>query len=189
MTPISFPGLLLRLRLALSNAGPLRCGAALLCVIGAGALVWLAPQRERMAHQHARALAQAKVVPNVVVSAPVVANQNLVLFYSSLGEQRYVEQQVKTLFALAAKTGLSLSQGEYKSGRDKNARLHTYQITLPVKGSYKAIWEFGLLALRAMPFASLDEISFKRETVTDNNVEARLRLTLYLAERADGGVR
>ena len=174
--------MMLRARLALGALGPLRAVAIVLLVGGAGALWWLAPQRARLAESHAAALHLAKTPPPVVLSAPVVANQNLTLFYASLGEARYAEQQVRTLFGLAAKAGLTLSQGEYKSAHDKAAGVATYQITLPVKGSYKAIWQFGMLALRAMPFASLDEVSFKRETINDATVEARLRFTLYLGE-------
>ena len=63
---------------------------------------------------------------------------------------------------------------------------YTYQVTLPVKGSYGAVWKFGMLALRAIPFASLDEISFRRDAIGDAAVEARLRLTLYLAGPGTG---
>ena len=175
--------LMLRARLWLAARGPLACGAAVVALLAGLSLAWLLPQRALNAEQHAIALALVRMPPKVVTSAPVLANQNLLAFYGTLGEQRYAEQQVKTLFALAAKNGLSLSQGEYKSAPVLAARLHTYQITLPVKGSYKAIWQFGLAALRAMPFASLDDISFKRDIIGDANVEARLRLTLYLADR------
>ena len=99
-------------------------------------------------------------------------------------QQRHVEQQVKLLFDLAAKNGLQLAQGEYKSGYDKASRVATYQVTLPLKGSYAAVWQFALQALRAMPFASLDELSFRREQIADTQLEARLRLTFYLADSA-----
>ena len=178
----------LQLRLAVARA-PLLCGAALLALAGAAALAWLAPQGKQEAERHRQAMRLALQPPAVIKSAPVTANDNLVLFYSTLGEQRYAEQQVKTLFALAGKAGLALSQGEYKSAWDANARVHTYQVTLPVKGNYRQIWQFGLMALRDIPFASLDEISFKREAIGDANIEARLRLTLYLAERPGGALR
>ena len=179
---MNLSALMLRARLALAALGPLRAAAVVLCLGGALALWWLAPQRALLAETHAAALRLAKAPPPVVLSAPVVANQNLTAFYAALGEAHYTEQQVGTLFALAAKSGLTLSQGEYKSGHDAPARVATYQITLPVKGSYRAIWQFAMQALRAMPFASLDEISFKRDNVNDANVEARLRFTLYLGE-------
>ncbi len=180
------PELLLRARLAFAARGPLWCAALLLCVLGGASLAWLLPQRALMAQRQAVALGLIRTPPRVLASAPVLANQNLTRFYATLGEQRYAEEQVKTLFALAAKTGLTLSQGEYKSAFDQGARVYTYQITLPVKGSYHAVWRFAMLALGAMPFASLDEISFKRESIGEAGVEARLRLTLYLGGRAAG---
>ena len=176
--------LLLRLQLALAALGPFACIAGVLLIGGAAAVLYSLPQRAQQAGQHAQAMRAARTPALVIKSAPVLANENLALFYATLGEKRYAEQQVRTLFGLAAKSGLTLAQGEYKSAYERNGRLHTYQVTLPVKGSYGAIWQFGMLALRAIPFASLDEISFKRETIGEASVEARLRLTLYLGEQA-----
>ena len=182
----AFSALALRARLAVSALGPLLCGACVLLLVGAAAVAWLLPQRALQAQRHAVALKLTRMPAPVEKPAPVIANENLALFQATLGEKRYAEQQVKTLFALAAKSGLSLSQGDYKSAYDRNARLHTYQVTLPVRGSYAEIWKFSLLALRTIPFASLDELSFKRENINDVQLEARLRLTLYLADQPGG---
>lgn len=184
MKNLTLSAMLLRLHLAIISLGPVFCIGALLLVAGAAALAWLAPQRALQAERHQVAMRVA-AMPAVAIakSAPVTANENLAAFYGTLGEKRHAEQQVKTLFGLAAKSNLSLSQGEYKSAYDRNARLHSYQVTLPVKGSYRDIWQFGMLSLRAIPFASLDEISFKRDSINDPQAEARLRLTLFLAER------
>jgi hypothetical protein len=184
MNNMNLAAIALRLRLAVMQLGPVFCIAALMTLAGGAALVWLAPQRALQAEQHKVAMRLA-AMPAVAAakSAPVVSNENLVAFYGTLGEKRYAEQQVKTLFGLAAKSNLSLSQGEYKSAFDRNARLHSYQVTLPVRGRYSDIWQFGMLSLRAIPFASLDEISFKRDSIGDAQAEARLRLTLYLADR------
>ena len=75
-----------------------------------------------------------------------------------------------------------LSQGEYKTAAVRDGGFTTYQVNLPVKGSYGAIWQFAMAALRAIPFASLDDISFKRDSIGQSGVEARVRLTLYLGE-------
>eukprot|EP01034_Spumella_vulgaris_P025387 gene25387-31844_t len=91
----------------------------------------------------------------------------------TLGEKHYAEQHVKILFGLATKAGLSLNQGEYKFSYDKASRVTSYQITLPVKGSYQAIWQFALTALRELPFAALDDIGFRRENIGDTQLEAR----------------
>jgi len=184
MKPLNFAAVALKLRLFLMARGPVLCAACVLFVAGACALAWLLPQRALQAQRHQVALRLATLpAASAALAAPVSANDNLQLFYGALGEKRYAEQQIKSLFGLAAKSGLSLSQGEYKSGFDRNARLHTYQVTLPVRGSYAQVWKFSLLALRTIPFASLDELSFKRDNIGDTQLEARLRLTLYLTDK------
>lgn len=188
MSGLSFAALVLRVRLFLMARGPVLCGAAVLLVAGAAALAWLLPQRALQAqHQRAALRVATAPAPLTVAAAPATSSENLDLFYSALGEKRYAEQQVKTLFGLAAKAGLTLRQGEYKAGIDRNARLATYQVTLPVKGSYNDVSNFSLMALRAIPFASLDELSFKRENIGDAQLEARVRLTLFLADQPHGG--
>jgi hypothetical protein len=196
MKPLSFGGMLLRLQLAL-RANPIVAGGGLIFLCLAAGMAWTVHtatqlDAERNALVAARAARQAAVTdaaqPSVEAPAqPVVQPADpLDAFYAALGPRRYAEQQVKTLFALAAKNGLSLSQGEYKTAYDRNARLTTYQVNLPVKGSYGAIWKFALGTLRTIPFASLDDIGFRRDSIGDPAVEARLRLTLYLKD-APGG--
>lgn len=189
MNNTSLAALALRLRLALGAMGAVRCGAIVVILIAAVTLAWLLPQDELQAARHQLAMREASMPPPqaIVLTAPVTANDNLQLFYETLGEKRYAEQQVRTLFALADKAGLSLSQGEYKGAFERNARVHTYQVTLPVKGSYDKVLKFCMMALASIPFASLDEISFKRETIGDPAVEARLRLTLYLLDPPQKG--
>ncbi|QOL49552.1 hypothetical protein [Massilia litorea] len=175
----------LRVRLALRATNPVTFAALLLCGAGLAALAWVLPAREALELERARARRAAALPPPVVV-VPLApesgALENLALFRSALGRQRDVEPGLKTLFALAAKSGLVLRQGEYKRGVDRNANLHTYQIDLPVKGSYAQVWRFALLALRALPYASLDDVSFKRDSIGATAIEARLRLTLYLLD-------
>lgn len=181
----------LRAQLLLRRLGVPACLAAALLLLGVAACAWAWQQRAVAARLEARPLPQP--APAVAALAPpATASENLARFYAVLGQQRHAEQQVKQLFDLAAKHGLVLAQGEYKSGYDKASRVATYQVTLPLKGSYAAVWQFALQALRAMPFASLDELSFRREQIADTQLEARLRLTFYLADAqaetpADGG--
>jgi hypothetical protein len=195
-----FGRLMLRLQLAVRvNPLPAIGGVtalACLAVLGWTLHATAALDAERDALLAARAASQAAAArggptPAAVATSATSATSaapaapsidNLDAFYAALGPRRYAEQQVKTLFTLAAKNGLSLSQGEYKTGYDRNARVTTYQVNLPVKGSYGAIWQFAMGALRAIPFASLDDISFRRDTIGDPGVEARLRLTLYLKD-------
>ena len=179
---------LLRLRLALRRVSPAMHVALVLCLAGLGVLAWLLPAREQLEAERERARRAAALPPPSVASVPAATGgasgggENLARFQAALGTQRDVEAGVKTLFRLAAKSGLVLRQGEYKRGYDRHAKLHTYQVNLPVNGSYAQVWQFAFLALRALPFASLDDVSFKRDAIGETAVEARLRLTLYLAD-------
>ena len=183
---------LLRLRLVLLRANPIALVAGVAVLAMACTLAWTLNavwtlQRVQAADDaRARQQAQARqAVPAPVpmpATPPAPAPDNLDAFYGALGERQTAEQQVRTLFGLAAKSGLVLRQGEYKPGYDRNAHVVTYQVDLPVKGSYQAIWQFAMAALRAIPFASLDDISFRRDAIGDASVEARLRLTLYLRD-------
>jgi hypothetical protein len=185
----TFAAPMLRLRLALLRANPVLLAAALVLLAMAGTFAWTLHAVWAMERRQAAYAAPARQTPQPATTpapvprpAPVAPPDNLAAFYGALGERSDVEQQVKTLFALAAKSGLVLRQGEYKPGYERNAHVYTYQVSLPVKGSYAAIWQFAMAALRAIPFASLDEISFHRDAIGDATVEARLRLTLYLRD-------
>ncbi len=183
----------LRVQLALARWGLINGVTCLLFLAGAMAWCWWLPyaraQLKMQIGTQQQAISQARLALHPVAgTAPIialpVAEQHLADFYDALGEQRYSEQQIKTLFALAAKTGIRLTQAEYKSALDKNGRYRTYQIVLPVKGSYAQIRQFCEMTLLAIPFASLDEVSFKRDAIASAMLDAHVRFTLYLNDEA-----
>lgn len=172
----------LRVRLALGRVDPVVALILALFLAGSVTYGWLLGARERLALEYEQARKQARApAPAPPPPPPPSSDQNLAAFYGSLGERRGLERQLKELFSIAARHGLTLQQGEYRSNYDRVAKLHTYQVNLPVKGSYKAIWQFALDTLRALPHVSLDDVSFRRDSIGDPGVEARLRLTFYLA--------
>ncbi|MCE3264620.1 MAG: hypothetical protein K0R43_3699 [Pseudoduganella sp.] len=170
--------LMLRLHLAAMRIGPAAGCALALLVAGALALGWSLKARQQAGEPLPPAPAQL-----VQAAPPPTANENLAHFYATLGAKRHAEQQVKQLFDIAAKTGLALDQGDYKLSVDKAGGMAAYQVTLPVRGAYQNIWQFSLQALSAIPFAALDDIAFRRDTISEPVVEARLRFTLYLKEQ------
>lgn len=186
--------LALQLRIAVARFGWSNSIAALLCGVAAVAWLWGIPYLHERARTQQRAALrvlhalQAAALP-APVAAPVPAVQHLADFYEVLGEPGYAEQQVKTLFALAAKSGLTLNQAEYKLADDKNGRYQTYQILLPLKGDYQNIRQFCEQTLLTIPFASLDEINFKREAIASRTLEAKLHFTLYLNAAAHARTR
>ncbi len=177
----------LQARLALTRFGWINNIACALIVIGICAWVWGIPYLRAQTNAPMRALEQAQKSlsssdNHATEAAHSLPEERLAAFYDVLGDKRYIEQQVKTLFAVAAKSGLVLNQGEYKASFEKGSHSTSYQMILPVKGQYQAIRKFCELTLLAIPFASLDEINFKRDDITSSTLEAKLHFTLYLAD-------
>ena len=108
----------------------------------------------------------------------LVPEQN---FYDNLGDIGFVEEQIKTLHALAKQSGIVIQQASYKLSQLQDGTMSTYVIQIPVKGSYLAIRQFCESFLLAVPFASLDEISLKRDNIQNAQIETKIKFTLYLA--------
>jgi hypothetical protein len=182
MKQLSLAALWLRLRLWLGRFNPILAGSIVFTIAAVAGIAWLASARLDLQEELELARRQAAIpAPPPPPAPPPSADQNLAHFYGALGQRQGVERRLKTLFALAEKNGLVLRQGEYRSNYDRTAKVHTYQINLPVTGRYGAIWQFAFDALRALPHASLDDIAFRRDAIGDEHVEARLRMTLYLS--------
>jgi len=182
MRQASIGALWLRMRVAVTRMNPVLAVATLLLLACVASLAWLGAARMRVAEDYEAArLAAARPAPPPAPPAAPGADQNLAHFYGALGQRQGVERQLKEVFALAGRHGLVLRQGEYRSSQDRAGGFTTYQLNLPVQGRYGAIWAFAFDALRALPHASLDDVSFRRDDIKEDHVEARLRLTLYLS--------
>ena len=103
-------------------------------------------------------------------------------FYRKFPVEELSPQWLEKLVALAANHGLSLNDAEYKATRDKVGKLVRYQITFPLKGEYPQIRKFLTDLPGALPVAALENVQFERQKVTDPNVEARIKLVLYLEQ-------
>ena len=101
-------------------------------------------------------------------------------FYKSLPSDKNATQQMRKIYQIAGKQSLQLSQGEYKFSHEKDAHLGSYQITLPVKGSYVQVRKFIAKVMNAMPMVALDGVSFKRESIGGTEVEAKIQFTIFL---------
>ena len=186
MKQASVGSLWLRLRVCLGRVNPVLAVAVLLLAGCIAAFAWLAAARMHVAQDYAAARATAaRPAPPPAPPAAPTADQNLAHFQLALGQRRGVERQLKEIFALADRHALVLRQGEYRSSLDRAGGFATYQVNLPVKGRYDAIWAFAFDVLRALPHAALDDVSFRRDAIGEESVEARLRLTLYLSAASD----
>jgi len=113
-----------------------------------------------------------------VVAGPSDA-RNLERFMSTLGDPQHSDQQIQSLFAIAKGLQLTLPQGSYRFNCDSGNEVCRYRIELPVRGSYVRIRSFLDELLMVIPFASIDDLTFKREAITDEDIDVRVSLSLY----------
>lgn len=183
--PLAWRRALLRCQLfwrRLPAAVPVVAAALLAVLLLDGLLV---PAVRGRAERAEAALARARQHPAVPQDARQAPPQlsDWQRFRDLLGDARHGEQQVATLFAIAQDLQLALLQGQYRLGCEDEAPFCRLRMQLPVQGRDLVIRRFIDEALRAIPFAALDQLSFKRESAADEDVGAELVFTLYMAPR------
>ena len=108
--------------------------------------------------------------------------RQLELFYEFFDTGRRLPTVLAALHNAAAAQGIALDQGEYRLYKDNGGRLLRYQITLPVQGPYTSIRRFVAGALRELPVAALEQVSFERAKIGDSRIDAQVRLSLYMID-------
>jgi len=104
-------------------------------------------------------------------------------FQAHLGDAAALPAQLNVIYGIAARHGLQLSTGQYKASLDSSRTYSTYEIRLPVDGSYPSLRGFCEDVLLALPNATLDSLSFKRDAAGSPTLQANTQFTLYLTPR------
>jgi Tfp pilus assembly protein PilO len=112
---------------------------------------------------------------------PPSVPEQLATFYAFFPGAASTPDWLAKVNAAAQANGLVLAAGEYKVSKAGTPRLARYQVTLPVQGAYPQIRGFIGDVLAEVPAAVIEEVSLKRENVESAKLEARIRITLYLA--------
>jgi FAD/FMN-containing dehydrogenase len=128
-------------------------------------------------------VAQAPVVMSSDATPVTVPGQD---FQAVLGQVSEIEQYVGSLLNLSQTLEMPAVTGEYKLSCDAATRLCRYRIRLPLVGSYLQIRAFVEQSLLELPFASLDELSLRREGIASGELEAGLTFSLHLAYPVQG---
>lgn len=115
-------------------------------------------------------------------SARLSTEEQLAEFYRKFPIEWKSPQWLEKLVALAESSGLRLNDGEYKVTRDKAGKLVRYQMALRVQGSYPQIRQFLTNLPGSLPIVALENVQFERQKVGDPNVDARIKLVLYLGQ-------
>ncbi len=109
--------------------------------------------------------------------------QKLAQFYEVLGHPETATDWLAKLYAISKATGIEMQSANYRTENpDKAGRIERYEIVLPVAGTYSQLRDFLGRALAEIPVLSLDQMSLKRESRAEGEVQAELRLTLHLVK-------
>ena len=158
---------------------PAGVGLALLaCALG---LHWFAvlPVRARADEMRdTQAAMRLRVVAQAGQPELLLARQNAL--FDGLPTPAGALDTIAALHAAAAVHGVLLAHGEYRMVGDVNSRLLRYQVVLPARSDYPALRAWLADILASHRYASLDDISLRRDASADAAIEARVRLTLYL---------
>jgi len=143
------------------------------------------PEQARLdtARHSAATLHERFALASKSLNGPVLSPEDqLAEFYRKFPVEGCSPQWLEKLVALAASRGLSLNDGEYKATRSKVGKLTRYQMTLPVNGEYPQIRKFLTDLPGALPAVALENVQFERQKIGDPNVEAKIKLVLYLEQ-------
>lgn len=181
-TPKRKPAIAARLRRAAERLGaPGLVGAAIL----ATCLGYYGGSLQPLAHKidGLRALQATGAAPRARAPQEDLA-ETLRQFAAAFPAEGEVAGLLKQLYGLGERSGLRLTQGEYRYVAADALGMVQYRVTLPVNGRYPNIRQFIGAALAEVPWAAVTQVHLQRERVGDGRIDARIELTLHL--RAGG---
>lgn len=176
-------GLMLRAQVALWRYGWIWCisAAALIAAVA----VWLTETKQAQAQlaQMRTALAATAHGPRALAVRPERSSdeqaQRLAQVLSVLQGSDATTDQISQILDAAARHGIDLPKGEYRTSVDRSTLVTRTLVSLPVKAGYPQLRSFVEDVLRSTPNASVDQISFRREAAAQASVEATLRISLW----------
>lgn len=89
-------------------------------------------------------------------------------------------QLIGELERLARLHGLELPRGQYSVSSLTGTSLQRWQLVLPVKTAYPDLHAFLATALERLPNLTLDEVKLKRERIESAELQAELRMSLFV---------
>lgn len=159
-----------------------RLGAAGLAGLGLLAaallvrLIAVEQAQDAVAAQHAR-LAGLRLAAATRAATPAPPPVNPLAMLPPAGT---ASQQIGELEQLARAHGLDLPRGQYSVAPLAGTSLARWQLVLPVEAPYPALHAFLAAALERQPNLTLDELKLKRERIESAELQAELRLSLFV---------
>ena len=115
-----------------------------------------------------------------------IESQRAANFQSSLPDSAQALQSLEFIHRAAARHGVALPSAQYQATqttRDAARTFKKYAMVMPVQANYPALRAWLAEILNNQPALSLDDLSLQRSSTDTDVLEARVRLTLFVAER------
>ena len=100
-------------------------------------------------------------------------------FHAQFAPVDQIAVETQKLWKIASQYKIDLQQGEYRL-ESGGAGLARYRITLPLRASYGQIRQLVGYILKEIPAMSIDGLRFERKKISDAQLDAQIKLTLYL---------
>ena len=158
-----------------------RLGLALMLLSLLAWLFFAQPKSAQLAQLITQLQQQKQALLNKPIPAtPAIALSELEQFEALLPAPGETNTMIAQLLQLAISQHLPIDKVEYSTHIDTQTKQQTLQIKLPTKGHYLQVRQLINQALNAQPSLALSEVSFNRNDLNDEAVEAHLLFTLYL---------
>lgn len=126
---------------------------------------------------------QAKARPAAPAEQRPAPSVRLDQFHASFPAPREIPAAIGTVLRIAGEQGLALDQGQYRLAAESGGPLMRYQMTLPVRGTYRQLRGFVEQSLLELPALALDGVQFRRETVGAAGIDSVVEFSLYVHQR------
>lgn len=144
------------------------------------------PQQSSQVIAHKNALRVEQNKYQKLVHAPTSLTQidpdleNLKQLNERVYAQKDVGHLLQLISQIAKAKNISLAQSEIQTIKEGHGGLQQLQVTLPVRTGYLEMRQFIQEILRQLNGVSVDQISIKRENVALGQLEARIKLSLWI---------
>jgi len=120
------------------------------------------------------------------VNRKISGEQTLKIFYDFFPHIDSSPFWIGELVRVAKMHEVEINSSEFHMTLGKGPSLARYEMVLPVRGSYPQIRAFIADALQSIPAMAIVGINIKRKSVKSTQLEADLKVNLYLDDRQDG---
>jgi len=120
------------------------------------------------------------------VNTRLAGDQALKIFYDFFPRIDSSPFWIGELVRVAEMHDVEINSSEFHMTLGKDSQLARYEMVLPVRGRYPQVRAFMADALQSVPAMAIVGINMKRKNIQSTQLEAGLKVNLYLNDRQDG---